>query len=68
VAMNIASRVNPEGLPKEIKIAPGAIIELTGEYIPAKLANARNAKGKAAVVHFTHSPCGSVVIDGKQYQ
>ena len=68
LALNISSATNPEGLPREIPVPAGHVIELTGEYIPARTANAKNANGAAAVLHFTHAPCGSVIIDGQQYQ
>lgn len=55
------------GLPMELPLTPGQVIETEGEYIPAATANATTAKGPAAVIHFTHSPCGYAVISGKTY-
>ncbi len=68
VAMNIKTSGNPEGLPREIPLSVGATVQMVGEYIPAEQANATNSKGKAAVLHFTHSPCGEVLINGTLYQ
>jgi hypothetical protein len=56
------------GLPGEIPLMPGQVFEVEGEYIPAAKANATTKKGPAAVVHFTHSPCGYAVLNGRTYK
>jgi hypothetical protein len=63
LAMNVASSIDPHGLPQEIPLSAGQVIEVEGEYIPAASANA----GGRAVIHFTHLPCGYVTIDGVTY-
>jgi hypothetical protein len=68
LALNIKSSIDPTGLPQEVPVAVGDSIELEGQYIPAATANAHNAHGAAAVIHFTHSPCGFVTIAGHEYQ
>lgn len=68
VAMNITTMMNPNGLPREIPLPVGKVVALEGEYIPASQAKATNANGPAAVIHYTHSPCGFVVIDGMTYR
>jgi hypothetical protein len=68
VAMNVHSSIDPTGLPHEVPLAAGASFEVEGQYIPAARANAHNAKGAAAVIHFTHSPCGFVTIAGQEYR
>jgi hypothetical protein len=68
VAMNVHSATDPSGLPREIPLAVGDSFEAEGQYIPAATANAHNANGPAAVIHFTHSPCGFVTIAGQQYR
>jgi Cys-rich repeat protein len=64
VAMNVHSAKDPSGLPQEIPLSSGQVLEVEGEYIPASAANAHGE----AVVHYTHSPCGYVVINGTKYQ
>jgi hypothetical protein len=68
LAMNVASSADPRGLPREIPIEPGRSIEVEGEYIPAGAAHARAANGATAVVHYTHAPCGYVVIEGRTFR
>ena len=63
LAMNVASATDPQGLPQEIPLTPGEVIEVEGEYIPAAAANARGR----AVVHYTHGSCGFVEINGVIY-
>ena len=65
LAMNVKSAKDANGLPHEIPLKPGQQIEVEGEYIPAKNASGSNG---SAVLHFTHSPLGYVVIDGQKYQ
>jgi len=69
VAMNIASPKDKHGLPSAIPVKPGDLLEIEGEYIPAKRAKARNARGAAAVLHFTHAPAGYVIFpDARMYR
>lgn len=68
VAMNISTAMNPNGLPMEIPVRAGQTLEIEGEYIPKATASANTAKGPAAVLHYTHSPCGYVVIGGTTYK
>ena len=67
LAMNVASVTDPTGLPMELPLTIGQTIEVEGEYIPAATAKYTNKNGAAAVVHFTHMPCGYTVISGKTY-
>lgn len=68
LAMNVASETDPTGLPMELPLRPGQTIEVEGEYIPAAKAMATNKNGAAAVIHFTHMPCGYAVIGGTTYK
>jgi hypothetical protein len=68
IAMNVKSSTDPSGLPQEVPMAVGDTFEVQGEYIPAATANAHNANGAAAVIHFTHAPCGFVKIAGEEYR
>lgn len=68
VAMNVKSPKDPSGLPMEVPLSAGDTFEVEGEYIPAATANAKNAHGPAAVIHYAHSPCGYAVLAGKKYQ
>jgi hypothetical protein len=68
VAINVASSQDPSGLPHEIPVPPGQTFEVEGEYIPASSANATTPDGRAAVIHYTHSPCGYVVLGGQTYR
>lgn len=68
VAMNIQTATDMTGLPKEIPVRTGERLELEGEYIPKATANATTALGPAAVIHFTHDPCGYAVIGGVKYR
>ena len=63
VAMNVASSTDPQGLPYEVPLRSGEVIEFEGEYIPAATANA----GGRAVIHYTHGSCGYVTINGVTY-
>ena len=65
LAMNVASSTDPTGLPHEIPLTAGESIDLEGEYISA--ASAGGSSGDA-VIHFTHSTCGYVTINGSTYQ
>jgi hypothetical protein len=68
VAMNIQTATDPTGLPMEIPVRARDQLELEGEYIPKSTANATTALGPAAVIHFTHSPCGYAVLGGTKYK
>ncbi len=63
LAMNVASATDSQGLPHEIPLTSGEVIEVEGEYIPASSAN---SSGRA-VIHFTHGACGFVEISGVIY-
>lgn len=65
LAMNVKSSKDPSGLPGEIPLTPGEVIEVEGEYIPASQATGSSGR---AVIHFTHSQCGFVDINGTQYR
>jgi hypothetical protein len=67
LAMNVASDTDPNGLPGEISLSQGQVISVHGDYVPSDSANASNDNGAAAVIHFTHAPCGWVSIDGQTY-
>ena len=68
----VAGDISSQYLSALLMVAPyaggGATIEVEGEYIPAAKAMASNKNGAAAVVHFTHMPCGYAVIAGKSYR
>lgn len=68
LAMNVSSTGNPAGLPKEIPVRPRDQFEVEGEYIPKSKASATTALGPAAVIHFTHTPCGYAVLGGTLYR
>jgi len=68
VAMNVQTATDPSGLPMEIPVRAKEQIEVEGEYIPKSTATATTALGPAAVLHFTHSPCGYAVLGGVKYQ
>ncbi len=68
LAMNVHSAKDPSGLPNEIPVTPGDSLEIEGEYIPASTANAHDKNGSAAVIHYTHTPCGFVNIGGMKYR
>lgn len=68
LALNVKSTKNPSGLPYEIKLVAGDLIEVEGEYIPAATSGASNENGAAAVIHFTHNPCGYVSVRGNVYR
>jgi hypothetical protein len=64
LALNVASSTDPTGLPHEIPLSVGQVVDVEGEYISAATANASGN----AVIHFTHSTCGYVTIAGTTYQ
>ena len=65
LALNVSSAKDPSGLPREVPLSVGQVIEVEGEYIPASQNTQHNGK---AVIHFTHSGCGFVDINGTQYR
>jgi hypothetical protein len=67
ISMNVQTPDDKHGLPMEIPVAAGEYVEVQGEYIAAAKASARTAKGPAAVIHFTHDPCGYAVLGGTKY-
>lgn len=67
ISMNVQTPTDMHGLPMEVPVAAGDYVEVEGEYIPAAYASASTAKGPAAVIHFTHDPCGYAVLNGKKY-
>ena len=68
LALNVKSSIDPSGLPHEIKLTPGQIVEVEGEYIPKSTANAHDKNGAAAVIHYSHAPCGYITIAGTVYR
>jgi hypothetical protein len=68
LAMNVKSPKDSSGLPHEIKLSVGQSLEVEGEYIPASSAGAHDSKGAAAVIHYSHAPCGYVTISGTVYR
>ena len=64
LAMNVHSSTDPSGLPGEVKLSVGQTIEVEGEYITAASAGTSGD----AVIHFTHSTCGFVTINGTTYE
>jgi hypothetical protein len=68
LALNVASTADPTGLPEEVRLVAGESILVEGEYIPASRANVRGGRGPTAVIHYTHAPCGFVVIKGRKYR
>lgn len=67
LSMNVQTMTDMHGLPMEVPVAAGDYVEVEGEYIPMAKASASTAKGPAAVIHFTHSPCGYAVLNGKTF-
>lgn len=67
ISMNVQTLDDKHGLPMEIKVSAGQYIEVEGEYIKASKASAMTAKGPAAVIHFTHDPCGYALLNGTLY-
>ena len=64
LALNVASSKDPAGLPHEIPFTAGQTVALEGEYI----SGASAGLGGTAVIHFTHSTCGYVTVNGTTYQ
>jgi hypothetical protein len=67
--VELAMRVQTDtGLPFEIPLSPGDIVEVEGEYIPASVASSPNpAGGQDAVIHYTHAECGYAILHGVRY-
>ena len=68
LALNVKSAKDPNGLPHEVKLTVGSVYEVQGEYIPAATASAHDKKGAAAVIHFSHAPCGYLNVGGTIYR
>lgn len=68
LAMNVHSAKDPSGLPKVIPLQVGQTVEVEGEFIPLATANAHDAGGPAAVIHYTHAPCGYATLGGVTYR
>lgn len=64
LALNVSSSTDPSGLPHEIPLTAGETIEVEGEYISGASAGSSGT----AVIHFTHSTCGFVDVNGQQYR
>ncbi len=64
LALNVASSIDPAGLPHEIPFTVGQTVEVEGEYISGASAGSSGV----AVIHFTHSGCGFVDVNGQQYR
>jgi hypothetical protein len=68
LALNVKSAKDPTGLPMEVPLSVGQVVEVEGEYIPKSTASASDAKGPAAVIHYSHDPCGYITIAGTIYK
>ncbi len=64
LALNVSSSIDPTGLPHEIPFTVGQTVEVEGEYISGASAGSSGV----AVIHFTHSTCGFVDVNGTQYR
>ncbi len=64
LALNVSSSIDPTGLPHEIPFTVGETVEVEGEYISGASAGSSGV----AVIHFTHSTCGFVDVNGLQYR
>ena len=64
LALNVHSSTDPTGLPNEIPLTVGQTIEVEGEYISGASAGSSGV----AVIHFTHSTCGFVDVNGQQFR
>lgn len=67
LALNVKSKKDPAGLPHEIRLSVGQVVEVEGEFIPAGRTTVHDKRGSAAVLHFTHAPCGYINIAGTHY-
>ena len=64
----VAIRITEGGIGEEIPFVAGTPVELQGMFIPADQATAGTNDPGLPVLHFTHSPVGFVVYDGKTYR
>jgi hypothetical protein len=66
--VELAMRVGPTGLPHELPLAAGQLVEVEGEYISGAVADAADPTGRLdAVIHYTHAECGYAIIAGARY-
>ena len=63
LAMNVASSTDPQGLPHEVPLTAGEVVEVEGEWIPGASAS---LSGRA-VIHYTHGTCGYATLGGVTY-
>ena len=63
LAMNVASATDPQGLPHEVPLSPGEVVEVEGEWVPGASAG---LSGRA-VIHYTHGSCGYATLGGVTY-
>lgn len=63
LAMNVASSTDPQGLPHEVPLKAGEVVEVEGEWIPGASAG---LSGRA-VIHYTHGTCGFATLGGVTY-
>ena len=64
----VAIRITEGGIGEEIPFVTNTPVELQGMFIPADQATSGANDPGLPVLHFTHSPVGFVVYDGKTYQ
>ena len=64
----VAIRITEGGIGQEIPFVANTPVELQGMFIPAAEATAGTNDPGLPVLHFTHSPVGFVVYDGKTYR
>ena len=64
----VAIRITEGGIGQEIPFVADTPVELQGMFIPAAEATAGTNDPGLPVLHFTHSPVGFVVYDGKTYR
>lgn len=64
----VAIRITDGGIGQDIPFQPGTPVELQGMFIPAAQATAGVNDPGLPVLHFTHSPVGFVIYDGKTYK
>ena len=64
----VAIRITDGGIGAEIPFVVDTPVELQGMFIPADQATAGTDDPGLPVLHFTHSPVGFVVYDGKTYR
>ena len=64
----VAIRITEGGIGQEIPFVAGTPVELQGLFIPADQASSGADDPGLPVLHFTHSPVGFVVYDGRTYR